>query len=66
MLLLKVYSAIAFPPINYSFAIRNVPVMKMTPLRVTFKVRLWRYKTEEEKKVNPAGSITARSIMPPR
>jgi hypothetical protein len=40
--------------------------MKMTPLRVTFKVRLWRYKTEEEKKVNPAGSITARSIMPPR
>jgi len=23
---------VAFPPINYGLAIRNVPVMKMTPL----------------------------------
>jgi hypothetical protein len=29
----SVYSFIVFPPINYGIAIRNVPVMKMTPLK---------------------------------
>jgi hypothetical protein len=29
----KAYSFIVFPPINYGIAIRNVPVMKMTPLK---------------------------------
>ena len=28
----SVYSSIVFPPINYGIAIRNVPLMKMTPL----------------------------------
>ncbi len=50
--------------IEHGFAIYNVMVMDMTPLYMSFLVRLWRYRTEKEKKVNPTGSITARSIVP--
>ena len=50
--------------IEAGFVISNVTVLDVTPLYLTFYVRLWRYETAEEKKLYPAGSITSRSAMP--
>ena len=50
--------------IEAGFVIGNVTVLDITPLYLTFYVRLWRYETAEEKKLYPSGSITARSAMP--
>ena len=50
--------------IKVGFVISNVTVLDVTPLYLTFYVRLWRYETTEEKKLYPTGSITARSAMP--
>ena len=49
--------------IDLGFVISNVTVLDITPLYMTFYVRLWRYQTAEEKQLYPTGSITARSAM---
>ena len=50
--------------IEAGFVISNVTVLDITPLYMTFYVRLWRYQTAEEKQLYPTGTITARSAMP--
>ena len=50
--------------IEAGFVVSNVTVLDVTPLYMTFYVRLWRYQTAEEKQLYPTGSITARSAMP--
>ena len=49
--------------IEAGFVISNVTVLDITPLYMTFYVRLWRYQTAEEKQLYPTGTITARSAM---
>ena len=39
--------------IEAGFVISNVTVLDVTPLYLTFYVRLWRYETAEEKKLYP-------------
>ena len=50
--------------IEAGFVISNVTVLDITPLYMTFYVRLWRHQTAEEQQLHPTGSITARSAMP--
>ena len=50
--------------IEAGFVVSNVTVLDVTPLYMTFYVRLWRYQTAEEKQLYPTGTITARSAMP--
>ena len=50
--------------IEAGYVVSNVTVLDVTPLYMTFYVRLWRYETAEEKQLYPTGTITARSAMP--
>ena len=49
--------------IEAGYVVSNVTVLDVTPLYMTFYVRLWRYETAEEKQLHPSGTITARSAM---